>query len=247
MTGIGGGVLVMPSLIYILGFSPVSAVGTGLLYSMLARVYAIYEHLRLRTVRKRTAFYIGLGGVPAVIVTSFLITHLSKTAGESLNFILKVIISAVILITWALMLINLIRYYKDGSKDYYVPPKVFPLRRKLYGILAGAGVGILIGSTSIGGGVLIVPILVTIFQLSPSNTVGTSNLIAIIMSAVGSIIYFLGGSVDASAALIMFIGSIPGVWLGARAAVRVPHRKLEIILFCVITISAIVMLVGIRY
>lgn len=247
MTGIGAGVLVIPSLIYIIGLSPVSAVGTGLLYSTLARVHGVYEHLRLRTVRKRTAFYIALGGVPGALVTSFIITRLAKTAGSGLDFALTVIISVAMLITWTLMFANILKNRKDGSRDYYVPPKYFPLRRKLYGIAAGVGVGALIGSTSIGGGVLIVPILVAAFRLSPSNTVGTSMLIAIVMSAVGSFAYLLGGAVNLAIAVTMFAGATPGVFLGCRLAVKVPHRVLEGILFAVVTVGAIVMFAGIEH
>ena len=64
MTGIGSGVIAMPYLLYGVGLSPVCAVGTGLLYSTLTKAYGVYVHFRLRTIRKRTAFYIILGGVP---------------------------------------------------------------------------------------------------------------------------------------------------------------------------------------
>lgn len=245
MTGMGAAVLVVPSLIA-LGLPAVNAVGTGAFYSMLARVHATYEHLRLRTVRKRTAFYIILGGVPTAFSASFIITHLAKTLGSRLDFVLKIIISIAMLMTWAIMFISFFKSRKGGLKDYYVPPRHFPLRRKLLGIAAGAGVGILIGSTSIGGGVLIIPILVTVFQLSPNNTVGTSTMISVVMSAVTTLAYFLGRNVNLSIAATMFIGGIPGVWLGCRLAVKIPHRVLESILFAVVTISVIVMFAGVN-
>ena len=315
MTGIGSGVLVMPSLIYIVGLSEVTAIGTGLLFSMLARVYGVYEHLKLGTVRKRTAFYIILGGAPAVLITSFAIMYLAKTPalfciesksqpgldagsipedirrefadnniplssnaavsveeagsrwaivdkkaydvrkvdevlevhpGNRLNLILRIIISIVMLMTWFLMLISFVRSRNKCSEDFYAPLKVFPLRRKLYGIAAGVGIGALIGATSIGGGVLIIPILVTVFWLSPNNTVGTSVLIGITMSAMGSLAYLLGGKVNIVVAMTMFVGSIPGVYMGSRMAVKVSNKTLSIIFFAVITISVIVMFAGLK-
>jgi uncharacterized membrane protein YfcA len=245
MTGIGAGVLVMPSLIYIVGLSPVNAIGTGLLYAMLSRIFGVCEHLRLRTVRKRTALYISIGGIPAIIMTGLIVTHLAKTV-SNIDSIMKIVISVVMLMTWTLMLVNLIKRHKDGSEKYYVPLKNFPLRRKLYGVAAGVGVGILVGATSMGGGVLLIPILATVFQLSPNNTVGTSMLVAIVMSATGSFMYFLRGSMNMVVAVTMVLGSIPGVALGCRLSVKVPHKTLRIILFVVVTISVIVMLVGIR-
>ena len=150
------------------------------------------------------------------------------------------------LITWVIMLVNLLKSKKDGSETYYVPGDDFPLRRKLFGVAAGAGVGILVGATSVGGGVVLVPILITVFHLSPSSTVGTSMLIAIVMAAVGSLTYLIRGNINLAVVIAMVIGSIPGVALGSRASVKVPHRMLKAILFAVITISVIVMFVGLR-
>jgi uncharacterized membrane protein YfcA len=239
----GAAALVVPSLVA-LGLPAVNAVGTGAFYATLARIFATCEHLRLRNVRKRTAFYIVLGGVPLTLVTSSLIKHLANTVGSSLDLGLKIAIIIVMLATWTLMLVNLLKNRKGDSGRYYVPMEHFPLRRKLYGIAAGAGVGILIGSTSIGGGVLIVPILVAVFRLSPSNTVGTSTLISVIMSATAAFMYLLGGRVDPIFAVTMFAGAVPGVFLGCRLSVKIPHRILEFILLAVITISLVVMFIG---
>lgn len=247
MTGIGAGVLIMPSLLYIIGLSPVTAIGTGLLYAMLAKIYGVYEHLKLRTVRKRTAFYIALGSVPAVLGTALVVTHLAKISGSKVDLALKIIISIVMLMTWVFMLVNLLKSNNDGSEIYYAPEEDFPLRRKLFGVATGAGIGILVGATSVGGGVILVPILITVFHLSPSNTVGTSMLIAIVMAAVGSLTYLMRGNINIAVAITMVIGSIPGIALGSRVSVKVPHRTLKIILFAVITISVIAMFFGLKH
>ncbi|MBD3183967.1 TSUP family transporter [Candidatus Poribacteria bacterium] len=245
LTGIGI-VLVMPSLLYILNLSPVAAVGTGLLYSVLTRSIGAFEHFRLGTVRKRTALYIIIGGVPAVILTSYVINHFSKAYGSGIDYIMKIIITIAILATWMLMLYNLIKGRKNTEENYYTPAEKFPFSRKLYGFFAGTGVGTLIGATSIGGGVMIVPILGSVFQLSPNNTVGTSVFIGIVMSVVGSFAYLLGGSMDVVVAVTMFIGSLPGVFIGSRISVKIPHKVLSIILFIVITASVVAMFAGIR-
>lgn len=247
MTGVGAGILVLPVLIYIIDLSPIDAIGTGLLYSMLIRFYAVYEHFKLNTVRKRTAFYIGIGGIPTILITSFAITQLEETFGEDFNLIIEIIMALVMLMTWVFMLRNIIKSYKNVEHIYYEPPKEFPKKRKIYGIITGAVVGILIGATSIGGGVIIIPVLASIFQLSPVNTVGTSNLITIMLSGVGSIIYLLYGRINYVVSIAFSIGSIPGVWFGAKLASKTPHKVLETIIFLVITTSIIAMCVGIKH
>ncbi|MFC1718782.1 sulfite exporter TauE/SafE family protein [Candidatus Poribacteria bacterium] len=246
MTGIGSGVIAMPYLLYGVGLSPVSAVGTGLLYSTLTKVYGTYVHFRLRTIRKRTAFYIILGGAPAAFVASRVVLYLAGIYGSGLDYVLKIVISFVMLGTWGLMFAGFLKNRKTSSESYYAPPKRFPARRKIYGITAGLGLGVLAGSTSIGGGVLIIPILAAIFRLSPNNTVGTSVFIGVIISAVSSFVYFLGGNINLLVAMTLFIGSIPGIYLGSRTAVRLPHRVLSAILFVVVTASVIAMFAGLR-
>lgn len=243
LTGMGAAVLVVPVLIYAIGLSPVMAVGTGLLYSMLTRAYASFEHLCLLTVRKRTSLYIILGSIPSVLITSSVVAHLAGIMGNSFDFAMEIVIAIVMLITWTLMTVALIRSRSD-SNSYYKPKEHFPAHRKLLGLAAGAGVGALVGSTSIGGGVFLVPILSTVFRLSPQDTVGTSTLVSVIMSATGSFAYLLSGGVDLRVALIMFAGSIPGVWFGCRLAVKTPHKVLFFLLFAVVTVSTIAMFAG---
>jgi len=245
ITGMGAAVLVVPIMIYAVGLTPISAVGTGMLYSMLTRIHASFEHIRLETVRKRTAIYIAIGSAPAVLVTSFAITHLGKSSNAYFDLIIELAIIVVMIVTWGMMLINVIRTRKScKDEDFYHPPEKFPFSRKVYGLIAGAGTGILVGATSIGGGIFLIPILGTFFHLSPSNTVGTSTIISVIMSAVGSIAYLLDGKVDISVALAMFVGSVPGVWIGSRLVVRIPHKMLLYILFLVVTVSILIMLIG---
>ncbi len=246
MTGIGSGVIAMPYLLYGVGLSPVSAIGTGLLYSTLTKVYGTYVHFKLRTIRKRTAFYIILGGAPAALVASRVVLYLARIYGSDLDYMLKIVISSVMLGTWGLMLAGFLKNRKVSSESYYVPTKHFPTRRKIHGIAAGVGLGGLAGSTSIGGGVLIIPILVSIFRLSPNNTVGTSVFIGVIISAVSSFVYFWGGNIDLFIAITMLVGSIPGIYLGSRTAVRLPHRVLSAILFVVVTASVIAMFAGLK-
>ena len=84
LTGIGAAVLVIPALI-MLGLPAISAVGTGALYAVLMRIFATYEHLKLGNVRKRTAFYISLGGIPFAIVTAFFVLRLERIMGSGID------------------------------------------------------------------------------------------------------------------------------------------------------------------
>ena len=244
LTGMGAAVIVVPTLIFVIGLPSVSAIGTGMLYSVLARAYASYVHIKLGTVLKNIALYVSFGSIPAVLISSIIITFLEKSFVESFDLGIKFVISGVMVITWIVMLLGTMRNRNECyNEDSYRQNDSCSIKCKVIGILSGAGVGLLVGTTSIGGGVFLIPLLTTLFRLSPCNIVGTSTIISVIMSGVGSIAYLFHGGIDIYTTIIMFIGSIPGIWLGSKLAVKIPHKILSFILFVVVTASIIFMFI----
>lgn len=92
----------------------------------------------------------------------------------------------------------------------------------------GFAAGVLAGLFGIGGGVLIVPALIVLAQLSPSRATGTS-LAALLLPVglLGAREYFLRGDVDIRGALWIAVGLVLGVWLGAHWGARLPTRQMQ--------------------
>ena len=67
---------------------------------------------------------------------------------------------------------------------------------ELMHILAGLGVGVLLGLTGVGGGALLTPLLLLLFGVAPKTAVGTDLLFAAITKMVGVSIHGIRGSVD---------------------------------------------------
>ncbi len=245
MTGIGGGVLVVPSLIHIIKVPPVSSVGTAFLYALMTRVYGTYEHLKLNTLRKRTAFYFIVGSAPGVMLGSLAVNYLSGHSDRAaFDFTLQALIGIILLVTSVALSLRLVGSLRGKERSYYSPPELFPRKRKIMGVIAGFAIGVLIGMTSIGGGVLIIPVLMAFFKLTPEDTVGTSIAVSVALAAVGFTVYFSYGNVKSAVAIQMFIGSIPGVWLGSRLSVKIPRRVLELVVVGIVILSAAVMFIG---
>ncbi|NOX96603.1 MAG: sulfite exporter TauE/SafE family protein [Nitrospirae bacterium] len=250
MTGIGGGALVMPALIYILKIPPVPAVGTSLAYAILTRIGGLIEHLRLKTIRKRTGLYFILGSAPAVLLSSQLLNQLSrKIDPAALNPILQVSIGIVLLITCGALIFEtyfLEKLTGKSSNEHYIPRDKFPLKRKIGGICSGIIVGSIVGATSIGGGVLLIPLLIIFFNLSASNTVGTSMMISVVLAVLGGSVYLLNGNVIILTVILMTIGSLPGVSLGSRIAVRLPEKVLKFFIIAIIGFAAVSLFFGLK-
>lgn len=256
MTGVGGGVLLMPTLTGLFGMPTSLAVPTANFYSVMQRTHAVYEHKKLRNIRRRATIWFLVGGVPAALLVKVLLVvgvHRGWFAKEQVDRSLQGLVIAVMLMTLVIVLINYVRDRKRADDSYVKPGDEFATSMKVKALLFGVGVGFLIAGTSVGGGVVIIPVLITFFNMSPRNTVGTSVAISLALAFIscGSFFLFswlLGQDVPyltcVVTSLVMFVGAIPGTTLGCRAAVKVPQKVLRTVVVFLIVIAIVGMLAG---
>src|SRR5947209_2033625 len=77
LTGMGGGPLMTRLLILVLGVRPLTAVGTGLVYSVITKAVGTAVHSQQGTVDRNIAFRLAYGSVPGALLGVFLL-HLLK-------------------------------------------------------------------------------------------------------------------------------------------------------------------------
>ncbi|MBV9281401.1 MAG: sulfite exporter TauE/SafE family protein [Chloroflexi bacterium] len=249
LTGMGGGSLMTPIMILVMGVKPLVAVGTDLAYGALTRMVGASTHLRQGTVHRRTAYLLAAGSVPATILGVGLVTQI-KSSNPSLvdGFLLRSI-------AWALILVAIIL----GAKPFLVAgasrlglrtsrdwrgEMVSAGERHLWVLPAiGAVVGFLVGLTSVGAGSLVI---VTLFFLYPrwqvKDLVGTDVFHAAILVSGASIAHFVAGDVNVPMMASLLIGSIPGVLLGSRLVLAVPEPLLRLGLASVLLVSGMQLL-----
>jgi uncharacterized protein len=81
-------------------------------------------------------------------------------------------------------------------------------------ILFGLGVGILVGTTGMGGGSLMTPLLILVFGVKPVVAVGTDLAYAAVTKTVGGWRHFRKGTVFPRMAFWLAVGSCPGALVG---------------------------------
>ena len=244
LTGVGGGVLVLPALKLILHLDPITAVGTTTLYAFLTKITATIQHIKLRTIDWGTSLRFLAGAVPANIVTSIWVSR--QGANEQFKEALTNFIVGVIFFSVIMMIVNMITRSRPGvvARERELAEQINETKavRIELCILLGAICGGLLGATSIGGGVLIVPILITLFNMPAPRTVGTAIFIAFILTMITSLIYGSSGVQDRVTALIMATGSVAGVFYGSKLSVRMPELFLRVIVVVLVLVAAIMML-----
>ncbi|HZV72195.1 MAG TPA: sulfite exporter TauE/SafE family protein [Conexibacter sp.] len=92
-------------------------------------------------------------------------------------------------------------------------------------ILFGFCVGVLVGTTGVGGGSLMTPALILVFGTAPATAIGTDLAYAAVTKTVGGWRHFRKGTVDMTIALWLGVGSVPGA-LGGVYVLHVLERRL---------------------
>jgi len=244
LTGIGGGVLIIPVLCMAFGLSPSVAVGTAGFYSLLTKSYAAFERYRLKTIDFKVSLYFLIGAIPANIVTATIVNRILRQYRDSPEMLqaiqhnLKLLIVFIMLVSVALMI------YRIAKPVKAIAHGPLSLKRKGLGILFGVIIGVLVGSTSIGGAVICIPLMVLFFGLSADRATGSSLLIGVAMTIILSLIYGRGGQVDFTTGAIMALGSFAGVYMGSHLSVKLPDKVLKGIITAIIALAAIFMLLG---
>ena len=85
-------------------------------------------------------------------------------------------------------------------------------------ILVGFFVGALVGMTSMGGGAMMTPILVTFFRYEPAIAIGSDIVYAAITKVVGSMAHLRQKTVDLKLVRRLAYGSVPGSLIGALSS-----------------------------
>jgi uncharacterized membrane protein YfcA len=96
---------------------------------------------------------------------------------------------------------------------------------KLVGV--GLAIGSLSGLLGIGGGVFMVPVMVTYFAVAQHVAQATSLAVVVPTGIAGAFIYGWHGNVDLGVTVNLVVGSTIGATFGARLAKRLPAAQLK--------------------
>jgi uncharacterized membrane protein YfcA len=109
-------------------------------------------------------------------------------------------------------------------------------------VLLGIVAGFISGLFGVGGGIIVVPALVLLFGLTQFQASGTSSATIVAAAAAGLVAFAVNDQVDWSAALLIFVGSGTGAWLGARSMTLIPERALTATFAIIMAVAGVRML-----
>ena len=240
LTGIGGGSLMTPLLVLVIGTSPVVAIGTDIAYGAVTKTLGGWRHLRNGTVDLGLSKWLAFGSVPGSITGVVLVDRLHRHHGSAFDSVLLSCVAGALLIVALTILFRALFMPKLAQRER----SGFELsRRSRMGAVAlGLFLGLIVGLTSVGSGALIGLALILVFRMAPHRVVGTDVFHAAILLWSAGLAHLVAGNVDFLLMANILIGSLPGVWIGTSWSTKVPEAGLRPALGCVLLASALAVL-----
>ncbi|WP_166849853.1 sulfite exporter TauE/SafE family protein [Isoptericola sp. BMS4] len=237
LTGMGGGALMTPMLIFVFGIPPLTAVSSDVVASFFMKPAGAIVHLRRRTVNLQLVLWLCVGSVPAAFAGALIIQSLPF--GESLDAGIKIVLGVALLVASLGLVVRavlgMLQRRTALGEGPAAPSSPEVHVRKVATVVVGAVAGLLVGMTSVGAGSIIIVVLLLLYPaLKASQLVGTDLVQAVPLVAAASLGHLIYGDFDLWLTVSLLIGAIPGAWFGAQVSSRAPggiiRRALAILL-----------------
>jgi len=244
MTGVGGGSLMTPLLV--IGGNPLGiAIGTDLMYAAVTKGGAVYAHHRQGTILWRISLLLGLGSIPASMLTAFSL-YLFFDEPEEYQDLLRISLGGMLLVTSSFLLLRPGFQRISSHRRQASDTGILGQHQNMVTILVGVILGVLVTLTSVGAGVFGT---MTLFLLYPHmkavEVVGTELAHAVPLTLVAGMGHWIFlGNIKWLLLLGLLAGSLPAVWLGSRLSARMPQETLRFILIFALSALGIYFIVG---
>lgn len=237
MTGMGGGALMTPLLMLFFGMEPLAAVSSDLVASMFMKPVGAAVHLKRKSVHRDLVLWLVLGSVPSAFVGVLLTTQYG--GGEYLQELIKVALGGALLVVVLALIARPLIARARANVEAPAGLRVRPVPTLLVGIAGG----LIVGLTSVGSGSLMIMMLLMLYPtIRLSDLVGTDLVQAVPLVASAALAHFVFGDFRASVTASILVGSIPGIYLGARFSSRASDRAIRPLLAVVLTATGLKLL-----
>jgi uncharacterized membrane protein YfcA len=231
LTGVGGGSLMTPLLIFGFGVKPYLAIGTDLLFAAFTKLGGTVSLARQRIVPWRLVGALSAGSIPAALITLYVLRELGP-ANPAVQKVMTLTLGAALLLTALATLYKAI-HGKQVPRSLPAERMAEATRPRHWSLplVFGAVIGTLVTLTSVGAGAIGVTALMLLYPLLPLPRIVAADIAyAVPLTLVAGLGHASLGSVDWPLLGKLLIGSLPGIWLGARLVQKTPDRVIRSLL-----------------
>lgn len=241
LTGMGGGALMTPALIFLGVGDAATVVTADLTAAAVYKTGGAVVHAREGSPNFGLAKWLIIGSVPMALLGPHLVAGFTSDE-DQLDYVLKMAIGFALLLaasTYALRLYINLRLIRGGAAEADPNPPI----RAVPTLLVGALGGLLVGITSVGSGSVIMVALLMLYPgLSAVKLVGTDLVQAVPLVLAAAISNIALNGLDWELLIPLVVGSVPGTLLGSMVAPRVPQSVIRRGIVVVLTMSGVALL-----
>ena len=237
MTGVGGGIFIVPILTFFYGFVVNNATGTSLTTIIFTAIASAINYAK----QKRIYYKTGL----ILIVTTAPGAYLGAWVAEIMKERLLGLVFGVFLVSVATrMLISVVRRRTHDKTGTAMTDEELVKSGKI--IVIGAGLsffgGFASGLLGIGGGTLIVPIMTLAMGMPIHLATATSMFTMIFTSISGVAKYYQASLINFPVALLFATGTVIGAQVGAYTSKKISGRNLSLIFGIMLIVAGVNMI-----
>lgn len=249
--GIGGGLIAIPALVLLMGMSQQLAQGTALIMVLPAITVAVRKYNQQARIDRRVAAAGAAGAVVFTWVGARLALGIdSSVLRQSFAVFLFFVALFYVWQTWRAVRVAARRQRPEQSSEprseppstKHAPSRPVPILTPRRASVLGMLCGTLGGFFGVGGAVLAVPIITTVFRMSQTTAQALALCMVIPGSTIALITYAWAGQANWMVGLPMAIGSLLFVPVGVRLAYKLPERKLRVC-FALLLFATVALLV----
>jgi uncharacterized membrane protein YfcA len=224
LTGMGGGALMTPILVLLFKVQPLAAVSSDLVAAVIMKPVGGGVHLRRGTVNLALVGWLMVGSVPAAFAGVLVLRLLGD--GQAIQTRVKEILGVALVLAAASIVAKVTLQARDARRGGWDRERREPRRRpfrvrRVPTVLVGVVGGLVVGMTSVGSGSLMIVLLMLLYPaLASAELVGTDLVQAIPLVGSAAIGHLLFGDFKLDLTASLLVGSLPGVYLGARVSSR---------------------------
>lgn len=241
LLGVGGGVIMMPTLYFtlsVLGVEsehlPFVAIATSHFAGVFASVSSSINHFKNKNLELKKALLLGAASVASASVIPFFAVNIPPS-------ILTLILVGVLFAT----ALKLLFERTHDNEEYF---KINPFWLAFIGILVGA----LSALTGLGGGVVFVPTLMYLYSLGTKRSIGTSSAVVPFTTFASAVSYsfsnnapdYLGqiGYINLIAGAPLAVGAVLGARFGVMILINSKINIVKRIFACLIIVAILQLL-----
>lgn len=240
LTGVGGASLITPMLIFFFQVPASIAVSSDVVAATLMKVVGGFKHWQQQTLDLQVVKWLALGSVPGSLGGVWILHCIKGSDTQNLDYILLHCLGMAIALVVVLAMTQLLLKIFLPNLNLPQPPEwdLNTNSGRIFTVSAGAILGCIVGITSVSSGSMFALLLITFFRLDSSKLVGTDISQAAILLMFTSLGHLSLGTVDWSLVWPIWLGSVPGVLVGAKFCQIMPQRPLKLVIYGMLAMAS---------